>query len=69
VGGWTLPALGTYETEVTNVTGLTFSYVTSSGTSTTNPALVNTVNVSLTLKDPAGQSFTFVDSASLRVDE
>ena len=37
--------------------------------STTSPASVSTVNVSLTVKDPAGQSFTFVDSATLRVDE
>lgn len=67
--GWTMPALGSYVTEVTNVTGLTFTYDNSSGAATTNPASVSTVNVSLTVKDPAGTSFTFVDSAGLRVDQ
>lgn len=68
-GGWTMPALSSYGTLVTNVTSFSLTYDTSSGTATTSPASVSTVNVSLTVKDPAGQSFTFVDSATLRVDE
>lgn len=67
--GWTMPALGSYGTEVTNVTAFSLTYDNSSGAATTNPASVSTVNLSLTVKDPAGQSFTFVNSATLRVDQ
>lgn len=65
---WTMPALGSWVTEVGSITNSNiFTYYDSTGAVTTNPAKVASVVVTLTVQPTVGQSFTYADQATLRV--
>ena len=65
---WTLPALGSWVTEVGSITNSNiFTYYTASGAQTTNPANVTSVVITLTVQPSNGQSFTYSDKATLRL--
>lgn len=65
---WTMPALSSWVTEFGGVTNSSvFTYYTSTGAVTTNPANVASVVVTLTVRPSVGESFTYSNEATLRV--